>query len=132
MLPQSFELPADLDLDALLSSAWGIIWGEGHVVKLRFSPRAAWRARESRWHPTQEIEDTDDGGCLLTLTVASLMEVGRWVRGWGDEVEVLAPEELRDELRREAVRLARAYARPARMPARRRAPRPSSAPGSVA
>ena len=38
MLPQAFELPADLDIDALLSSAWGIIWGEGHVVKLRFSP----------------------------------------------------------------------------------------------
>ncbi len=132
MLPQAFELPADLDIDALLSSAWGIIWGEGHAVTLKFSPRAAWRARESRWHPTQEIEDTDDGGCVLTLTVASLMEVGRWVRGWGDEVEVLAPAELRDELRREAVRLARAYARPARIPARRRGAPRSAAPGSVA
>ena len=56
---------------------------------------------------------------LMTLTVASLMEVGRWVRSWGDAVEVLEPEELREELRREAVRLARAYARPAKLPARR-------------
>jgi predicted DNA-binding transcriptional regulator YafY len=101
-------------------------------VKLRFSPHVAWRAKESRWHPTQEVEDTDDGGCVLTLTVASLMEVGRWVRSWGDEVEVLAPEELRNELRREAVRLARAYARPARLPARRRSTRAPSAGGSVA
>ena len=89
-------------------------------MKLRFSPSSAWRAKESRWHPTQTIEALPDGGCLMTLTVASLMEVGRWVRGWGDAIEVLEPEELRDELRREAVRLARAYARPAKLPARRR------------
>ncbi len=133
MLPRSFELPADLSLDALLASAWGIIWGEGHVVKLRFSPRAAWRVRESRWHPTQVLEDEDGGGCIMTLSVASLMEVGRWVRSWGDEVEVLAPAELRDELRREAVRLARAYARPPRLPARRRATgSPAARGGSVA
>jgi proteasome accessory factor B len=118
-LPQGFELPPDLHVDSLLASAWGIIWGEGHTVKLRFAPTATWRAKESRWHPTQSIEDLPDGGCLMTLTVASLMEVGRWVRGWGDAVEVLEPEELRDELRREAVRLARAYARHAKLPARR-------------
>ena len=121
MLPRAFEMPDDLSVDDLLASAWGIIWGEGHDVKLRFSPDVAWRARESRWHPTQSLEELPDGGCILTLSVASLMEVGRWVRSWGDGVEVLAPEELRDELRREAVRLARLYTRPAKMPARRRA-----------
>jgi predicted DNA-binding transcriptional regulator YafY len=134
MLPRGFELPPGLDVDALLASAWGIIWGEGQLVKLRFSPRAAWRAKESRWHPTQTIEDTADGGCLMTLTVASLMEVGRWVRGWGDEVEVLAPPELRDELRKEAIRVARTYAAPAKLPRRGRAAMPEGARrgGSVA
>jgi predicted DNA-binding transcriptional regulator YafY len=123
MLPRHFDVPPELSLDGLLASAWGIIWGEGHIVKLRFSPDVAWRARESRWHPTQTIDELDDGGCILTLTVASLMEVGRWVRSWGDGVEVLEPEELRDELRREAVRLARQYARPAKPPRRRRVAR---------
>jgi len=126
MLPRHFEVPPDLDLDGLLASAWGIIWGEGQTVKLRFSPEVAWRARESRWHPTQALDDLDDGGCVLTLTVASLMEVGRWVRSWGDGVEVLEPEELRNELREEAVRLARQYARPAKpLPRRRAARRPA-------
>jgi predicted DNA-binding transcriptional regulator YafY len=119
MLAQAFELPPDLSVDGLLASAWGIIWGEGHTVKLRFAPSATWRAKESRWHPTQTVEDLPDGGCLMTLTVASLMEVGRWVRSWGDAVEVLEPEELRDELWREVVRLARTYAGPAKVPARR-------------
>lgn len=112
MLPQSFDVPADLNLDGLLSSAWGIIWGEGRAVKLRFAPDVAWRVRESRWHPSQSIEDLDDGGCILTVTVAGLMEIGRWIRGWGDRVEVLAPADLRAELQREALALARMYATP--------------------
>ncbi|HLB23999.1 MAG TPA: WYL domain-containing protein [Dehalococcoidia bacterium] len=111
MLAQHFEIPAGLDVDRLLSSAWGIIWGEGMQVRLRFAPGVAWRVKESRWHPSQEIEELEDGGALLTVSVASLMELGRWVRGWGDAVEVLSPPALREELREEAVRLARTYSR---------------------
>jgi predicted DNA-binding transcriptional regulator YafY len=121
MLPIAFELPADVDLDGLLSSAWGIIWGEGKSVRLRFMPDVAWRVLETRWHPTQSLEETPDGGIVLTMTVAGMMEVGRWVRSWGDKCEVLAPPELREELREEAVRLARLYARPAKPAPRKRA-----------
>ena len=112
--PETFTVAADLDVDTLLSSAWGIIWGEGTAVKLRFKPAVSWRVKESRWHPSQQIEDLADGGCLLTISVASLMELGRWVRGWGDSVEVLEPATLRAELREEAVRLARQYSSPPR------------------
>jgi predicted DNA-binding transcriptional regulator YafY len=135
MLPQHFEMPSDMNVDTLLSSAWGIIWGEGTAVKLRFRPDVAWRLKESRWHPSQQIEDLADGGCLLTISVASMMELGRWVRGWGDGVEVLEPAELRAELRDEAVRLARQYSAPARKPPRlrveRRAKRARSPDGTL-
>jgi predicted DNA-binding transcriptional regulator YafY len=110
-LPETFSIPPDADIDALLKSAWGIIFGEGIMVKLRFTRDVTWRVKESRWHPSQEVEDLADGGCTLTVSVASLMEIGRWVRSWGDRVEVLAPPELREELRHEALRLARTYAR---------------------
>ena len=129
VLPQAFETPADLSIDGLLSSAWGIIWGEGHAVKLRFAPDVAWRVAESRWHPSQSIEELDDGGCILTVTVASLMEIGRWVRSWGDRVEVLAPADLRAELQKEAISLARTYSSPPKLaprPRKRRAPVPAS------
>ncbi|MEX2225583.1 MAG: transcriptional regulator [Dehalococcoidia bacterium] len=120
MLPQAFAVPDDFDIDALLSSAWGIIWGEGKTVELQFSPDVAWRVRETRWHPTQSVEDLPGGGVLLTMTVAGMMEVGRWVRSWGDKCQVLAPPELRAELREEALRLARQYASPARPAPRKR------------
>jgi len=137
-LPETFELPDGADIDSLLSSAWGIIFGEGCIVKLRFARDVTWRVKESRWHPSQEIEDLAGGGCILTVSVASLMEIGRWVRSWGDRVEVLAPPELREELRHEALRLARTYAAP---PTRAKKARPvragtasqrEGAPGSVA
>jgi predicted DNA-binding transcriptional regulator YafY len=111
MLPQHFELPDGIEVDAMLSSAWGIIWGEGIQVRLRFKQAVAWRVKESRWHPSQSLEELENGDCLMTISVASLMELGRWVRSWGDTVEVLSPRVLRDELRAEAVRLARQYAR---------------------
>jgi predicted DNA-binding transcriptional regulator YafY len=129
MLPQSFEVPSDLNVDGLLASAWGIIWGEGRAVKLRFARDVAWRVRESRWHPSQSIEDLDDGGCIMTVTVASLMEIGRWIRGWGDRVEVMAPADLRADLQREGLALARMYAAPPAIPrtrARRAARRPKA------
>ncbi len=134
-LPATFEMPSNTDIDQLLASAWGIIFGEGCIVKLRFTPDVTWRVKESRWHPSQEVEDLADGGCMLTVSVASLMEIGRWVRSWGDRVEVLAPAELREELRREAVRLARTYSAPVVRPKRpRRAQNstPNSGAGSAA
>lgn len=126
MLPQAFEVPPDLNVDQLLASAWGVVWGEGRQVRLRFAPDVAWRVRESRWHPSQSMDELPDGGCVLTVTVGSMMEIGRWVRGWGDKVEVLAPTDLRDDLRQESVALARMYARPARP-----LPRPTRRPKNV-
>jgi proteasome accessory factor B len=114
IMAQHFEMPDELDVDGLLSSAWGIIWGEGTQVRLRFSKEVAWRVKESRWHPSQAIEELEDGGCVMTISVASVMELGRWVRSWGDTVEVLAPASLRAELRDEAVRIARQYSAPPR------------------
>ncbi|HYM15012.1 MAG TPA: WYL domain-containing transcriptional regulator [Dehalococcoidia bacterium] len=135
MLPESFDLRPDIDVDSLLASAWGIIWGDGQQVVLRFAPAVSYRVRESRWHPSQLVEDLPDGGCLLTISVASLAEVGRWVRGWGDQVEVLAPADLRRELRDESIRIARQYAAPAKAPRRARpaaTPDANREPGSVA
>jgi proteasome accessory factor B len=111
MLPQHFDVPDGLEVDRLLSSAWGIIWGEGLTVRLRFAKHVTWRVKESRWHPSQSLEDLPDGSCILTISVASMMELGRWVRGWGDTVEVLEPQSLRDELRIEAEHIAQQYGR---------------------
>ncbi len=99
ILEEGFEIPPDADLDELLKSSWGIMRGDETVVKLKFSPQVTRRVKESVWHPSQVIEDLPDGGCLLTVKVASTLEMSPWIRSWGPEVEVLEPAGLREEFR---------------------------------
>lgn len=107
---ETFEPPADFDGPRLLGSAWSVMYGPEPVqVRLRFSPHVTRRVKESVWHPTQHIEDCDDGGCILTLRVAMPLEMKPWIRGWGPDVEVLGPEKLRSEIIEEVSCAAHSY-----------------------
>jgi proteasome accessory factor B len=110
VLDTNFDIPKDFDITKLLSSSWGIIWGEEAEIKLRFSPRVCRRIKETIWHPSQKIEDLKGGGCLMTLQVGSTLELTPWIRSWGPDVEVLEPEELREAFREYTKELAKIYA----------------------
>lgn len=108
---ETFEIPANFDEQALLKHAWGIWYGDKEpiTVKLRFKKEAARRLLESKWHPLEDIHPTGDGGCIWSVEVAEWREMLPWVRGWGAEVEVLEPKELRNALARESKSLAELY-----------------------
>jgi proteasome accessory factor B len=55
------------------------------------------RVKESIWHPSQVIDDLPGGGCILSMKVGSTLEITPWIRGWGPDVEVLEPDELREQ-----------------------------------
>jgi proteasome accessory factor B len=99
LLEETFEIPDGLKLDELLGSSWGVMWGEETEVKLRFTPQVTRRVKESIWHTSQTIEDLTDGGCIMTVRVGSVLEMTPWIRGWGVDVEVLQPKELRNEFK---------------------------------
>lgn len=109
VLETNFEIPAGLEIDKLLSSSWGVMWGDETWIKLRFSSRVNRRVKESVWHPSQLIEDLPDGSCVMTLQVGSSLEVTPWIRSWGPDVEVLEPKGLREELAQQTRKLARVY-----------------------
>lgn len=110
LLAETYEIPADFDPYPYLSKSWGIMGGdEDQEVKLRFTPAVAYRVKESVWHPSQAIEDLPDGGCLFTVHIAHPLEMKWWIRSWGPEVEVLAPEGLREEMRGEVERMRDMY-----------------------
>ena len=112
LLSETFEVPEEYCGLALLSRAWGVMYGdETTQVTLRFSPAVARRVKESRWHPSQELEDCRDGGCILRVEVPHLLEMKPWIRSWGPDCEVLAPEALRQEVAEEMQRAAEAYRR---------------------
>jgi predicted DNA-binding transcriptional regulator YafY len=65
--------------------------------------------KESVWHPSQEIDDLEDGGCVFAVRVSEPKEMQPWVRSWGGEVEVLSPPSLRQAIAEEALRMAAVY-----------------------
>jgi proteasome accessory factor B len=46
--------------------------------------------RERRWHPTQQFEDLPDGRLRMTFTASSIADVRTWIRGFGEDVDVVS------------------------------------------
>jgi predicted DNA-binding transcriptional regulator YafY len=95
-----FTRPADFSPEKHYGKSFGAFVGIGnHKVVVRFSPRVADRVRERFWHESQESKDLADGRFEFSVLLDSLDEIQRWVLGWGPEVEVIAPKELRERVR---------------------------------
>lgn len=113
LLNEPFEIPADFDPVKLLAGAWGIWFDEEDQptpVVLRFSHNVARRVRESKWHPSEHVEeDAHTGDLIWRAEIDEWQEIVPWVRQWGADVEVLEPQELREEIAAESLRLARLY-----------------------
>jgi len=68
-----------------------------HVV-VRFAPDVAGEIRERRWHPSQELRDTPDGGVVLELDISAPEELARWLLGFAGSAFVEQPLRLRQLL----------------------------------
>ena len=101
-----FEVPEDFNFEQFRQTAFNMIWGEPQEAKIRFSAAQAPYIRERTWHPGQKIETEGDGSIILTLHVAGLDEVKRWLIGFGAEAAVLTPKELQMEIADECRRMA--------------------------
>ena len=55
-------------------------------------------SRETRWHPSERVGVAEDGSLGWRARVSGTLEIRSWILGWGADVEVLAPAELRAEI----------------------------------
>lgn len=111
LLPDCYAIPEDFDPHALLEDAWGIWFTESDPVEvvLRFDTSVANRVQESRWHRSQQVEPRPDGSLIWRAWVAAPQEMLHWIRGWGANVEVIAPDWIRERMVEEARQLVRIY-----------------------
>jgi proteasome accessory factor B len=99
LTPRTFDPPDPAVTTSALRAAWDIIADQASVeVVLRFAPGVANRVLEATWHPTQTVETDADGSLRWRATVSGTIEIRLWILSWGDDVEVLAPESLRDDV----------------------------------
>lgn len=113
VLSVQYRLPPDFSLADHLRDSWGI-WSSDppRDVVLRFRPPAARRVAESNWHPSQQLRHLEDGSVELTIRVRGTVEIMPWIQGWGPEVEVLAPAQLREAVASRAHETAARYSGP--------------------
>lgn len=112
IVKETYEIPEDFDPRKFLADAWGIWYTDADPVEvaLKFHPRVAYRVQESRWHRSEQpLEELEDGHVIWRAKIAEPKEMLNWIRGWGSDVEVLAPESLRDACRDEAQKLTAIY-----------------------
>jgi proteasome accessory factor B len=109
---RTFTRPTDVDLADYFGDAWGMIpEGRLYHVHLHFEPKVAGNVAEVRWHRSQQVQWNDDGSVEFTVTVDGLGEITWWVLGYGDQVEVVSPKQLRRRVARTARAVAAKYER---------------------
>ncbi|MDO8302706.1 MAG: WYL domain-containing protein [Sedimentisphaerales bacterium] len=103
----------DLDCCDYIGKAWATQPdGEIYDIKLYFSPQIAPSVAYIRWHSTQNVTFNEDGSVLMEFYVDGLDEILRWILGYGDQVQVIAPQILRDKIVGIAQNTARLHRQP--------------------
>ena len=105
---ETFDVPTDQSVQTRLEESFGITHEEPMDVEVRFTARQAPYIRERVWHPTQRIEELDDGRVVLRFRAGGFYEIKSWVLSFGAAAEVLAPKELRAGVREEMEQALRA------------------------
>jgi predicted DNA-binding transcriptional regulator YafY len=85
--------------------AWS---GDPVTVGVRLDESVAWLGAEYPL-PGQRVTRHEDGSALVEAEVSGLVEVARWVLGWGESAEAVYPPALRDAMKRELARAAARY-----------------------
>jgi proteasome accessory factor B len=101
-----FHRPADFSINRHLGGSLGVFAGRGRLkVRIHFDAFAARLVSERLWHASQRIRELDEGALELSLELASLEEIERWVLSWGAHARVLEPAALKNLVRLAAERV---------------------------
>ncbi|MDE3000455.1 MAG: transcriptional regulator [Gemmatimonadota bacterium] len=95
---ESFEDAVDSEIEEQLRQAFGVVLESPISVRVRFTASQAPYIRQRIWHPSQEIEELDDGRIILSFEAGGRYEIKSWILSHGASAEVLAPASLREEI----------------------------------
>jgi predicted DNA-binding transcriptional regulator YafY len=78
--------------------SFGIYQDDTQDVVLRIRPASAEGALRWRFHSNQTLEQQADGSVIVRFRASGMRELAWHLFTWGDQVEVLAPAELKETL----------------------------------
>lgn len=98
-LKQPIKPPQEEELSAFYQSSYGIFTGQSNkTAVLMFSAYQARWIKDQQWHPQQISTWLEDGRYQLQLPYKEDAELIQDILKFGPEVEVIAPEELRQKV----------------------------------
>jgi predicted DNA-binding transcriptional regulator YafY len=107
----AFDVP-ERELEEHYASAYGIFGGKADKLAiLRFTREGARWVADEKWHPQQHGEWLQDGRYELRIPYREPRELVMDIMRQGTNVEVVAPEELRQRVREELERAAAQYSK---------------------
>lgn len=90
--------PADFSLQDYAARSFGIYQDDIEDVVLRITGEGVEDALRWRFHPTQVVHQESDGSVIVRFTASGMLELSWHLFTWGDKLEVLQPQRLRDVL----------------------------------
>jgi len=103
--------PQDFSLQAYADESFGIYQDDTHDVVLRILPAGREDAVRWRFHARQKVEDQADGGVVVRFRASGMRELAWHLFTWGDKVEIVAPEALKEMMAGELDAALRAHVR---------------------
>ncbi len=103
------QIPLD-QLDQAFGAGYGIFRGQPrHTAILAFTAERARWIEQEQWHPDQQAHWRDDGRFELQIPFSNPIELILDILRYGPDVEVLAPDFLREEVAQRLCQAAAQY-----------------------
>ncbi|WP_251861089.1 WYL domain-containing protein [Clostridium sp. Marseille-Q2269] len=105
----TFIISKDFLINNFLEKYKTIFIKDKMKVQLKFNKNRADFIKNNRWYVNEEINELKDGNILFEVYVENFKEIKRWILGFGEDVQVLSPKELKNQLRDEVSKLNNIY-----------------------
>ncbi len=107
---KKYSIPSEFSLDEYLKPGWKIMrYGKPVEVVLRFTKDVARWIKRRKWHPSQTIEEQEDGSIIYRAKVSHPEEIKYWSYAWVPNCEIISPPELRNKAAEEIKALGEVY-----------------------
>ncbi|MFH1687147.1 MAG: YafY family protein [bacterium] len=108
---QTFLKPDNITAESYFRDSWGVYSGEPVQVIVRLRGPAA-RVVQSTVHQAGEsVMEEGDSAVIYTVTTRGTEEIQRWILGFAEDAEVLAPKSLRTKIHDQANAMSELYAK---------------------
>ena len=97
-----------VDMSAYTKTVFGMFGGEEQKVRLRFANHLVGAVLDRFGRDTIIIKDGDEH-FTFTVSVVVSQQFLAWVFGFGNEAEILSPDEVRKEMKKQASAVAKLY-----------------------